>query len=209
MASPTTTAFALTSDNVDLITSGYKWVLDSSRTVDYSISNGFFGEYWVSPSLVAQYVGAALNIFSQYADIKFNYVGNYSTPTTAAAAGSEINVSLDGYWRFFNSTSQWAVGNFPNNSNPYQLYSGQAGDIYLNINSQANTLIVVDCLTLWLNNLLFSEHHAYPDTGLITPPEAWTTEIDALLTALLDGLSPAERTTLAEATLILDRLAGP
>mgnify|MGYP003346906493 CR=1 FL=1 len=44
--------------------------------------------------------------------------------------------------------------------------------------------VLVDCLTLWLNNLLFSEHHAYPDTGLITPPEAWTTEIDALLTAL-------------------------
>ena len=50
--------------------------------------------------------------------------------------------------------------------------------------AQHGVCVLVDCLTLWLNNLLFSEHHAYPDTGLITPPEAWTTEIDALLTAL-------------------------
>ena len=50
--------------------------------------------------------------------------------------------------------------------------------------AQHGGCVLVDCLTLWLNNLLFSEHHAYPDTGLITPPEAWTTEIDALLTAL-------------------------
>lgn len=44
--------------------------------------------------------------------------------------------------------------------------------------------VLVDCMTLWLNNLLFSEHHQYPETGLVTPPEAWTAEIDALLTAL-------------------------
>jgi adenosylcobinamide kinase/adenosylcobinamide-phosphate guanylyltransferase len=50
--------------------------------------------------------------------------------------------------------------------------------------TQHGGCVLVDCLTLWLNNLLFSEHHEYPDTGLITPPEAWTTEIDALLTAL-------------------------
>ncbi|NMV37549.1 bifunctional adenosylcobinamide kinase/adenosylcobinamide-phosphate guanylyltransferase [Ralstonia insidiosa] len=50
--------------------------------------------------------------------------------------------------------------------------------------AQHGGCVLVDCVTLWLNNLLFSEHHAYPDTGLITPPEAWTTEIDALLTAL-------------------------
>ncbi|CAJ0811411.1 MULTISPECIES: bifunctional adenosylcobinamide kinase/adenosylcobinamide-phosphate guanylyltransferase [Ralstonia] len=50
--------------------------------------------------------------------------------------------------------------------------------------AQHGGCVLVDCVTLWLNNLLFSEHHDYPDTGLITPPEAWTTEIDALLTAL-------------------------
>lgn len=50
--------------------------------------------------------------------------------------------------------------------------------------AQHGGCVLVDCMTLWLNNLLFSEHHQYPETGLVTPPEAWTTEIDALLTAL-------------------------
>ncbi|MET3447670.1 bifunctional adenosylcobinamide kinase/adenosylcobinamide-phosphate guanylyltransferase [Ralstonia sp. 1138] len=50
--------------------------------------------------------------------------------------------------------------------------------------AQHGGCVLVDCMTLWLNNLLFSEHHQYPETGLVTPPEAWTAEIDALLTAL-------------------------
>ena len=50
--------------------------------------------------------------------------------------------------------------------------------------AQHGGCVLVDCMTLWLNNLLFSEHHEYPETGLVTPPEAWSSEIDALLTAL-------------------------
>jgi len=50
--------------------------------------------------------------------------------------------------------------------------------------AQHGGCVLVDCMTLWLNNLLFSEHHEYPETGLVTPPDAWTAEIDALLTAL-------------------------
>jgi len=56
--------------------------------------------------------------------------------------------------------------------------------------AQHGGCVLVDCMTLWLNNLLFSEHHEYPETGLVTPPEAWTAEIDALLTAL--PLLPSE-----------------
>lgn len=44
--------------------------------------------------------------------------------------------------------------------------------------------ILVDCVTLWLNNLIFDENRAYPEYGVITPPPAFTEEIDALLTAL-------------------------
>ncbi|WP_454764739.1 bifunctional adenosylcobinamide kinase/adenosylcobinamide-phosphate guanylyltransferase [Cupriavidus campinensis] len=44
--------------------------------------------------------------------------------------------------------------------------------------------ILVDCVTLWLNNLIFDESRAYPEHGVITPPPAFTEEIDALLTAL-------------------------
>ncbi len=44
--------------------------------------------------------------------------------------------------------------------------------------------ILVDCVTLWLNNLIFGEHRSYPEHGVITPPPAFTEEIDALMTAL-------------------------
>ncbi len=44
--------------------------------------------------------------------------------------------------------------------------------------------VLVDCLTLWLNNLLFAGGHDYPETGPITPPAAWSAETEALLTAL-------------------------
>lgn len=44
--------------------------------------------------------------------------------------------------------------------------------------------ILVDCVTLWLNNLLFGDHREYPEHGVITPPPAFTEEIDALMTAL-------------------------
>ncbi|WP_296223590.1 bifunctional adenosylcobinamide kinase/adenosylcobinamide-phosphate guanylyltransferase [Ralstonia sp. UBA689] len=50
--------------------------------------------------------------------------------------------------------------------------------------AQHGGCVLVDCITLWLNNLLFAEQRDYPETGLITPPEVWTAEIDALLTAL-------------------------
>lgn len=44
--------------------------------------------------------------------------------------------------------------------------------------------IVVDCVTLWLNNLLFAEGRSYPEHGLITPPSVFTEEIESLLSAL-------------------------
>lgn len=44
--------------------------------------------------------------------------------------------------------------------------------------------VLVDCVTLWLNNLLFGEHHTYPETGLITPPAIFTEQIEALISAL-------------------------
>ena len=44
--------------------------------------------------------------------------------------------------------------------------------------------VLVDCVTLWLNNLLFGEHHTYPETGLITPPGIFSEQIEALMSAL-------------------------
>ncbi|WP_020204328.1 bifunctional adenosylcobinamide kinase/adenosylcobinamide-phosphate guanylyltransferase [Cupriavidus sp. WS] len=51
-------------------------------------------------------------------------------------------------------------------------------------NATRDGCILVDCVTLWLNNLLFLDARSYPEHGLVTPPPAFTEEIDALLAAL-------------------------
>ncbi|HVL74512.1 MAG TPA: bifunctional adenosylcobinamide kinase/adenosylcobinamide-phosphate guanylyltransferase [Noviherbaspirillum sp.] len=48
----------------------------------------------------------------------------------------------------------------------------------------ADRVVVVDCLTLWLSNLLFSGAEALPEHGVIDPPPAFGAQRDALLDAL-------------------------
>lgn len=50
--------------------------------------------------------------------------------------------------------------------------------------STPDNLILVDCLTLWLSNLLFSEHIDFPEIGSITPPENFATQRTAFFQAL-------------------------
>ena len=48
----------------------------------------------------------------------------------------------------------------------------------------ANTCVLVDCLTLWLSNLLFDGGTDYPDNGPIDPGLQFTQRRDALLNLL-------------------------
>jgi adenosylcobinamide kinase/adenosylcobinamide-phosphate guanylyltransferase len=50
--------------------------------------------------------------------------------------------------------------------------------------AQPDRLILVDCLTLWLTNLLFGDATALPDVGDIPLPERFTRERAALLDIL-------------------------
>jgi adenosylcobinamide kinase/adenosylcobinamide-phosphate guanylyltransferase len=52
--------------------------------------------------------------------------------------------------------------------------------------SRADNLILLDCLTLWLSNLLFSEQREYPEIGRITAPEQFIVQRAALLQVLQD-----------------------
>lgn len=140
MGTPTTEYFYRTGDDlIDGMTHGYRWSLDSSREIDYSLSNGFYGEFWYNPTSVQSYLDVALGILSYYANINFNFVGAFTNPITASRAGSEINFSLDGNNLFFQNRAQWGQGIFPDARNN-QIYEGAPGDIYLNILSQANSL---------------------------------------------------------------------
>ncbi|WP_334161578.1 reprolysin-like metallopeptidase [Phenylobacterium sp.] len=140
MATPLPSTFATTTGDllIDAATTGYQWNLGADRTVDWSISNGFNGEFWVAPASVQAAVQTALAVFSVYANIQFNYVGSFTTPAAAYAGGSEINVSLSGNTNFFPSSLVWGRAYFPTTIG--QDYQGAAGDVYLNINSAANTL---------------------------------------------------------------------
>jgi adenosylcobinamide kinase/adenosylcobinamide-phosphate guanylyltransferase len=45
-------------------------------------------------------------------------------------------------------------------------------------------VVIVDCLTLWLSNLLFDSHGGNPDEGVIEPPTAYAQQRAALLDCL-------------------------
>lgn len=50
--------------------------------------------------------------------------------------------------------------------------------------SRADNLVLVDCMTVWLSNLLFSEHKEFPEVGAIDAPAAFTAQRAAFLQAL-------------------------
>lgn len=52
--------------------------------------------------------------------------------------------------------------------------------------SSPERVVLVDCLTVWLSNLLFAEGDAYPDIGTVEPPRLFFEQRDSLLDAL-DG----------------------
>ncbi len=140
MATPSNLPLPLTGDPIiDAGTNGYYWSVGASHTVTWSISDGWNGEYWISPVDVVNQLSTAFFTYSYYANIKFNYVGYYIDPGIAYLAGSNINVSMDGSNFFFSSNNAWAIGLFPNSAYN-SIYTGAPGDIYLNINSAANSL---------------------------------------------------------------------
>ena len=127
-------------DAVDGLTTGYRWVLDAQNTLSYSLSDGFNGEYFVNPTQVLAYFGSAIESFADYADIGFRNVGRYADPSKAYWAGSDINLSIDGVGALFPSPSAWALGFFPAYQYLNSPYTGAAGDIFINAQSDANRL---------------------------------------------------------------------
>ncbi|PXX39667.1 bifunctional adenosylcobinamide kinase/adenosylcobinamide-phosphate guanylyltransferase [Undibacterium pigrum] len=53
--------------------------------------------------------------------------------------------------------------------------------------SRADNIILVDCLTVWLSNLLFSEEVDFPEIGHITPPPQFAVQRQDLLDALVQA----------------------
>lgn len=124
---------------IEAAINGYRWRLTDSRTIDWSISRGFATEYWNDPDVLTKYVEVALSTFANYANLSFNFLGYFESPTEAAASGSDINIAGDAAGRFFSSNAAWGLGLFPHDAYD-SLYRGAPGDVFVNLNSQANYL---------------------------------------------------------------------
>lgn len=53
--------------------------------------------------------------------------------------------------------------------------------------SRPGTVLLIDCLTLWLSNVLFAAQADYPEIGQIAEPEIFTRERQSLLQALQEA----------------------
>lgn len=135
MATPSNTPLGLTGDNIiDASIHGYYWRLDSSRTIRWAVAGGLDGEFWNNPSAVAAYIDVIFDTVSYYANVQFEYVGAFTNPVQAAQS-ADISISLSGSTLVFPSSLIWGRAFFPN------IAEGiLAGDVFLNINSQANFL---------------------------------------------------------------------
>ena len=181
MATPSTTPFPLTFDAaVDVSTTGYWWILDADRTINWSISDGFFGGTWVNPDDVVSYAEAAFGTFSYYADVSFEFVGYFYDPSEAASAASDINISLDMYFPY--PGPQYALSFFPTFAEDID-YAGQSGDVQLNVNSPAASLPSYEPGSAGWFLLIHELGHAL---GLKDPGDFWSTDRPAIYETSLD-----------------------
>ena len=69
MAYPGTGFFTVNSNQdpiLDAMLHGYYWVLDWSRSIDYSVSSGPYGEYWDDPADVRAHMQLAMDMYASY-----------------------------------------------------------------------------------------------------------------------------------------------
>ena len=117
---------------VDALTTGFRWSLGSDRTIDWSVSGGFEGETFQFPDQVRLGAQAALDTISAYVNVRFNFVGVFTDPRAAAAAGSDINIGISGESRLIGDDADTGgVAYFPTTGFA-SLYSGAPGDVFLN-----------------------------------------------------------------------------
>lgn len=129
---------------INAMTHGYRWILPNSRVVTWGMSNGFNGEYWNSPPAALTLFNSIFNNISQYANIKFQYAGHRIDPISSYFGGVDINFSLDASGLIFNNNNVWARAFFPSSFENQYSYFGAPGDVFLNLNSQANYLSSYD-----------------------------------------------------------------
>ena len=118
---------------VDIATQGSAWDLTKTNVINWALADGYSGEFWTAPSDILPEIAGALSAIEFYINVDFVFVDHFNNPNTAWQSGSDITFSLDSSGLI--TGNSWAVGHFPNTPNKIL-----AGDIFLNVNSPANSL---------------------------------------------------------------------
>ncbi len=144
MASPAGDILPLAGDIfIDSMTNGFRWNADGP--IYYSFSDGLNGELWADPQFIGEQIDFVFSIVESYVAQDFGYLGQFSSPQAAGAAGSNLNVSIDSVVISDKAgDSALALGLFPNQAFAQNFlgelyYPGAEGDIFINTNSSANT----------------------------------------------------------------------
>ncbi len=124
---PTTTLFSKTDDTIDLTTNGSYWILDSNKTMTWSMSQGLTGEGWIDQAYYKAVFGGIFETISQYIDVDFDYAGSFSDPHEAYAGGSNFDISIT----TFDKTG-WAAAQCGFPYLQWEDYAGASGDLFVN-----------------------------------------------------------------------------
>jgi len=140
MATPSSRPLPLTYDPlVDLSTTGFYWGAPT-KVINWSTSDGFAGEFFTDPESAVSDISLVFDYLSQYIDVQFNFVGYWSDPEVAYLAGSDINITFSSVGELFDNSNVQAFGLFPDASYN-QFYQGAPGDIFINLDSPANSYV--------------------------------------------------------------------
>ena len=141
MATPSSSPFGQTGNDVlDVLTNGFYWSLDSTRTIAWSISKGSLNETWPSPDFYIDIFDELFSRFEYYINVDFTFVGYFNSPSLAYANNSDINLSIDSFLiDTYLGPQVAAVAFFPNVDFTKAAlegfyYGGAEGDIYFNVN---------------------------------------------------------------------------
>lgn len=136
--------FGLTGDTfIDSMTQGSKWT-PKNNTINVVVADGLNGEFFYSQQAILDGVRPAFTKLSDYLDINFNLIpggsgcdANSSPIAAATCADADITISLDAQ-TFFNpwQSNVLAMAHFPDDQE--LNYTGQAGDLFLNVHGAAN-----------------------------------------------------------------------
>lgn len=116
---------------LDATTTGWRWQTDSGRTLRWSLSGGPNGEAPGDPVALRARIEPVLAKLSDYADLRFEFLGSFEDPVAAGLKGSTLNIAPSADPSLFPGARVAVAAFGPDTSPTGMRYPGQGGDILL------------------------------------------------------------------------------